>query len=207
MNSEKFTKSEHMLFDRFASYDENALPSVVRGVFDAYKDNLFMHDIFSIIVEDVSLVLSIDDWNEASYKKLIFTAKQIYDTTDCFFPANEHFLFALSIVWISYCCKYKDNKHIIDTPQSLKSRINDSIHLEYSLCAQFFNYFAGPTVNKSKKFEAYMFKTHGKLYRDVSRNNDRTKNFSTLLYLLELMNFKYEPLKAEPSLTHPLIDS
>lgn len=25
MNSEKLTKSEHMLFDRFASYDENSL--------------------------------------------------------------------------------------------------------------------------------------------------------------------------------------
>ena len=32
MNSEKLTKSEQMLFDRFASYDENALPSVVRGL-------------------------------------------------------------------------------------------------------------------------------------------------------------------------------
>ena len=197
MNSEKLTKSEQMLFDRFASYDENALPSVVRGVFDAYKDNLFMHDIFSIIVEDVSLVLSIDDWNEASYKKLIFTAKQIYDTTDCFFPANEHFLFALSIVWISNCCKYKDNKHIIYTPQSLKSRINDSIHLEYSLCADFFNCFAGPTTKKSKKFESYMFKTYGKAHRDLPQNNDHFKNFSTLIHLLKLMNFKYEPLELD----------
>ena len=207
MNAEKLTDAEQKLFDRFCNYDENSLPYVVQSILNAYKDDLFIHDIFSIIVEDVSLILSLNDWSEASYKKVILAANQICDTTDCFFPANEHFLFALSIVWISNCCKYKDNKHIIDTPQSLKSRINDSIHLEYSLCAQFFNYFAGPTVKKSKKFEAYMFKTHGKLYRDVSRNNDRTKNFSTLLYLLELMNFKYEPLKAEPSLTHPLIDS
>ena len=197
MNSEKLTKSEHMLFDRFASYDENSLPYVVQSILNAYKDDLFIHDIFSIIVEDVSLILSLNDWSEASYKKVILAAKQINKTSNCFFPANEQFMFALCIVWISYYCKYKDDNYIICSPQEVKSKINDSIHLEYSLCAQFFNYFAGPATKKSKKFESYMFKTYGKAYRDLPQNNDHFKNFSTLIHLLKLMNFKYEPLELD----------
>ena len=187
-----FTIAEQKLLERFIHYDERKLTLAAQSILSEFKDHVFIEDVFAIIVEDVLTVLSLTDWNEETYQKIISSAQYIWKTSGCFFPANEYFLFALAVVWITYCCKYKGNHTILESDSNMKSMINDSIALEYSICAQFFNFFAGPATGKSKKIENYMFKKYGTVYRGSRFNNDHIANFQTLLQFLSFTNFSYE---------------
>ena len=148
------TIAEQRLFERFIRYDEKKLTLAAQSILSEFKNAIFIEDIFAIIVEDVLNVLSLTEWNETTYRKIISSAKFIFETSGCFFPANEHFLFALPIVWVSYCCKYKGKYSILECDSKYQSIVNDSKTLEYSICAQFFNYFAGPAIGKAKKIES-----------------------------------------------------
>lgn len=192
---QSLTQSEQNLLERFAQYDEKKLTHAAQDILDDYKNQVFICDIFAIIVEDVLQVLSLNEWNEVAYRKIIFTANSIYNTSGCFFPANQHLLFAIPIVWITYYCKYKDGSRILTSDIKPHSIINDSIQLEHSLSAQFFNYFAGPPVGKAKKLEKYMFEKYDPHYRESDTNNNHTINFQTLLYFLSVTNFIYEPVR------------
>ena len=191
-NQQALTIAEQRLSERFIQYDEKKLTLTTQSILNEFKNHVFMEDIFAIIVEDVLNVLSLTEWNKSTYKKIISSAQYISETSGCFFPANEHFLFALSIVWISYCCKYKRNHSILESNSNIQSIVNDSKALEYSICAQFFNFFAGPAIGKSKKIETYMFTTYGNLYRESHINNDHFTNFQTLLHFLSFTNFSYD---------------
>ena len=157
-NQKTLTIPEQRLRERFVQYDETKLTIATQSILNEFREDLFIEDVFAIIVEDVLNVLCLTEWNENTYKKIISSAQYIFETSDCFFPANEHFLFALSIVWVSYCCKYKNDCTILQSNSNNRSIVYDSKTLEYSICAQFFNYFAGPAIGKSKKIENYMFK-------------------------------------------------
>lgn len=186
------TITEQRLLERFVQYDARKLMPATQTILTEFRDNVFIEDVFAIIVEDVLNVLSLTEWNNTTYEKIISSAQYIYDRSGCFFPANEHFLFALPIVWISYCCKYKKNRTIFESNSNIRSVINDSKTLEYSICAQFFNYFAGPAIGKSKKIENYMFTTYGNSYRDSRENENHIKNFQTLMQFLSFTNFSYD---------------
>ena len=190
--SRVLTLSEQNLLERFAQYDEKELTPAARDILNEYKNNIFIQDIFAIIVEDVLKALSLTEWNQTSYEKIISEAQNIYNMSGCFFPANQHFLFALSIVWISHFCRYKDTINILTSEIKPRSLFNDAKVLEYSLCAQFFNYFAGPPWGKAKALEKYMFSTYGRFYRDSCTNNDHLVNFNTLLHFISLTGFSYQ---------------
>ena len=190
-NLKALTIAEQRLFERFIRYDEKTLTFAVQSILGEFRNHVFMEDVFAIIVEDVLNVLSLRAWNKTTYKKIITSAQYIFETSGCFFPANEHFLFALSIVWISYCCKYKRNHSILEYDANIRSIVSDSKALEYSICAQLFNFFAGPAIGKSKKIENYMFATYGSVYRESRENNDHITNFQTLLHFLSFTNFSY----------------
>lgn len=191
-NQKALTIAEQKLLERFIQYDERKLTLATQSILSEFRNDVFMEDVFAIIVEDVLNVLFLTEWNKTTYKKIISSAQYIFETSGCFFPANEHFLFALSIVWISYCCKYKRNHSILESDSNIRSIVNDSKTLEYSICAQFFNFFAGPAIGKSKKIEDYMFMTYGNLYRESHVNNDHITNFQTLLHFLSFTNFSYD---------------
>lgn len=191
-NQIALTPAEWKLLDRFVQYDEKQLTRATQSILSEFEKDVFIEDIFAIIVEDVLNVLSLTEWNELAYKKIISSAQYIFETSGCFFPANEHFLYALPIVWITYCCKYKRNHTILESGSNIRSIINDAKTLEYSICAQFFNIFAGPAIGKSKKIEHYMFTTHGNLYRESHVNNNHITNFQTLLHFLSFTNFSYD---------------
>lgn len=197
-NLQKLTISEQKLLERFLRYDERALMPVAQNILEDYKDQVFIHDIFSIIVEDVLQVLALSEWNELSYRKIIFSAERIHEMSGCFSPPDDRFLFALSIVWITHCCKYKNEAHILSSELRPHSIISDSLQLEYSLCAQFFNLFGGPPSGKARKLERYMFSTYGCSYRSSDVNDDHLMNFQTLLHFISETGFSYEsPVKAE----------
>lgn len=186
------TISEQRLRERFIQYDENKLTFAAQSILDEFRDVVFMEDVFAIVVEDVLKVLSLTEWDKTTYGKIIFSAQYIFEKSGCFFPANEHFLFALSIVWISYCCKYRKNSNILESNLSIRSIVNDSKALEYSICAQFFNYFGGPATGKSKKLENFMFRTYGTSYRESRANTNHITNFQTLMHFLTFTNFSYD---------------
>lgn len=190
-NQKSLTITEQRLLERFVQYDERKLTLAAQSILNEFRDNVFIEDIFAIIVEDVLNVLSLTEWNKTTYEKIIFSAQHIFETSGCFFPANEHFLFALPVVWISYCCKYKKDRTILDSNSNIRSIVNDSKTLEYSICAQFFNYFAGPAIGKSKKIEDYMFMTYGALYRESHVSENHIINFQTLMRFLSFTNFSY----------------
>ena len=154
------TASEQKLFERFIKYDEENLSSITKNILLSYSDDVFISQIFAIIAEDVVEVLSLNEWNEASYRKIIFTANQIAETTGCFFTASDHFLFALPIVWIYFFCEHKKYGHINSIGPKPKTLISDCKTLEYSISAQFFNFFAGPAKGKRKLFEDYKLSCH-----------------------------------------------
>lgn len=191
-NQIALTAAEQKLLARFIQYDEKKLTRTTQNILSEFRNDVFMQDVFAIIVEDVLNVLSLTEWNNSAYKKIISSAQDIFETSGCFFPANEHFLFALPIVWITYCCKYKRNHTILESGSNIRSLISDAKTLEYSICAQFFNFFAGPAIGKSKKIEDYMFTTYGSLYRESHVNNDHITNFQTLLQFLSFTNFSYD---------------
>ena len=185
------TIAEQRLLERFVQYNERELTLAAQSILNEFRDHVFIEDIFAIVVEDVLTVLSLTEWNKTTYEKIISSAQYIYETSGCFFPANEHFLFALSVVWISYCCKYKKDRTILESNSNIRSIVNDSKTLEYSICAQFFNYFAGPAIGKSKKIEDYMFMTYGALYRESHVSENHIINFQTLMRFLSFTNFSY----------------
>ena len=193
-NQKDLTAAEQKLLARFIQYDEKQLMPAAQTILSEFKNDLFVQDIFAIIVEDIYHVLSLTEWDEAAYKKIISSAHYIYKKSGCFFPAFEHFLFALPIVWITHCCKYKKTHTILESGSNIRSINNDAIALQYSICAQFFNIFAGPATGKSKKIENYMFSVYGNLYRDLRVNNDHITNFQTLLQFLSFTNFSYDLL-------------
>ena len=190
-NQKSLTITEQRLLERFVQYDETKLTLAAQSILNEFRDNVFIEDIFAIIVEDVLNVLSLTEWNKTTYEKIISSAQRIFETSGCFFPANEHFLFALPVVWITYCCEYKTNFSILKSESIPQSILEDSKALEYSICAQFFNFFGGPPIGKSKKLEKYMFKTYGRFYREASTHNNHIINFETLLHFISLTNFSY----------------
>lgn len=190
-NQKSLTIAEQRLLERFVQYDEGKQMLAAQSILNEFRDNVFIEDIFVIIVEDVLNVLSLTEWNKTTYEKIISSAQYIFEASGCFFPANEHFLFALPVVWISYCCKYKKDRTILGSNSNIRSIINDSKTLEYSISAQFFNYFAGPAIGKSKEIENYMFTTYGASYRESRVSKNHITNFQTLMRFLSFTNFSY----------------
>ena len=59
--SRVLTLSEQNLLERFAQYDEKELTPAARDILNEYKNNIFIQDIFAIIVEDVLKALSLTE--------------------------------------------------------------------------------------------------------------------------------------------------
>ena len=65
------TITEQRLLERFVQYDARKLMSATQTILTEFRDNIFIEDVFAIIVEDVLNVLSLTEWNNTTYEKII----------------------------------------------------------------------------------------------------------------------------------------
>ena len=184
---------EELLCTRFFDAEANFSSVAVKDIFEDYCDQVFVRDILRVMIEDVVKVLSITEWSKDLYKKVLHFADLL--TTDPgkgFFPSSGYLLYALPILWISYCCEYKNYGRVYELDFAVRGLNSNKRHLQYSICAQFFNMFAGPPQGKSKLLENYTFETYGEQYRDCpERNSDHMENFDTLMHFLSVTGFSY----------------
>lgn len=184
--------NEKDLLQRFEKILSSNPNNAVKSILELYQDQVFFKDIFQIVVEDVCTVLSINEFNNSIHDKVCRCAELLYNKSGGFFYAGEHFLFALPIIWISYCTNYKGKGYVFSLDEKTRGLKGNKLNAQISISSQFFNMFAGPMESKSTLFELYMLKNYGAKCRDSSQNNDNAENFKALLKLLSLTGFSYE---------------
>lgn len=184
---------EENLYARFLEIEAPLTSEPVKDIFEDYCGQVFVHDVFQVMVEDVVKVLSLTEWSRVSYNKVLrFADSLATDPGKGFFLPSGYLLYALPIIWISCCCEYKNYGRVYKLTSSLRGLDGNKRHLQYSICAQFFNIFAGPPQGKSRLLENYMIETYGEQYRDFpEKNNDHTANFHTLMHFLSVTGFSY----------------